>query len=183
MEHPTWSPRVRGGRHRARAASVAGLLLGSALAAAALPGIPLASAATAREFGCDIEAQKPGVRHGEVIGHAAIACDWGMAGRTVRVEVWQKAGDGSWRPLSESVTDWLGMDRSNIEFPIESAGFWCTKSGGNDRTYQTRVFIGNGSEPEAMVVSTSQKLGRDCLKASAAFDPHQQDNDPPESAP
>lgn len=171
------------GGHRARAATVAALMLGSVLALAALPDVPVATATTGNGFGCDIDAQKPSVSDGEVMGHAAIACAWGMAGRTVRVEVWQKDGDGTWQPLSESVTDWLGMERPNLDLQIDGTGFWCKKAGGNDRTYQTRVYVGDGSGREKLTVSPAQKLSRDCLAASAAVNPHRPDPEPSDSTP
>ena len=156
-----------------RATSVAAPMLGSVLASAALPNVPVASATSGNGFGCDIDAQKPSVQDGEVIGHTAIDCGpWGWSGRTVRVEVWQKDDDGTWQPLHTSITDWLGMDQPDVDQQIDGAGFWRKNlNGDNTRKDQTRVFVGDGTGPETDVASATQELGRNCLADSAALDP------------
>jgi hypothetical protein len=164
--------RIVPGRRFVRKMAIAVAMAGPAIGSLTFPSDLTVLATTESAFGCEVESQKPEVQDGEMVGRATIQCAEALTGRTVRVEVWQKDGDDNWQPLSDSVSDWLGMEEAGVSQRIDGGGFWCQKlDGDRTRKYQTRVFVGDGAGHESQIASNPQDLGRNCLAESAAIDP------------
>lgn len=133
---------------------------------------PIVSLMPAREagaetfFGCNVVAGSPAIEDGEVVGKAEVECQTAWHDREITTEVWQRATDGNWERIEDSVTTWDGSDRVLPLHHPDTTGIWCAELSHDTRDFQTRIFIEDGSSHGQVAVGHYVRLSRDCLAAS-----------------